>query len=180
MERRRAGVIEATVDAMRALGARELSAWLGPCIHAECYEFGEADLDETSWRGTAQRCEAAPPRGARALDLPMAVAAALGGVGVALVESPTSAPPATKSRFYSHRARQATRVAMRWRCGSSRATDDAASMTTSSTPRKSRPRVVADARARMARAGGAGVRLVAVTKAFPVDAVSGRAGGGRG
>lgn len=32
------GVIEATVAEMRALGATQVDAALGPCIHAECYD----------------------------------------------------------------------------------------------------------------------------------------------
>jgi len=40
-----AGVIPAAVDAMQALGAAEVRAVLGPCIRAECYEFGADDLD---------------------------------------------------------------------------------------------------------------------------------------
>ena len=45
-----AGVLERTVDAMRALGATEIGAVLGPCIRAECYEFGPADLDRVAAR----------------------------------------------------------------------------------------------------------------------------------
>lgn len=40
-----AGVIPATLDAMRELGAGDIRAVLGPCIHAECYEFGVDELD---------------------------------------------------------------------------------------------------------------------------------------
>ena len=40
-----AGVIGATVDAMRALGATDIHVELGPFIRAECYEFGEDDLE---------------------------------------------------------------------------------------------------------------------------------------
>ncbi len=99
------GVIEATVDAMRTLGARDLSAWLGPCIHAECYEFGEADLENLTARyGPAVRSRTAA--GERALDLPMAVAAALGGAGVALAGAADACTACDGSRFFSHRARR--------------------------------------------------------------------------
>ncbi|MBO0731516.1 MAG: polyphenol oxidase family protein, partial [Acidimicrobiaceae bacterium] len=40
-----AGVIEATVEAMRALGARRVDAVLGPCIRPACYAFGAEDLE---------------------------------------------------------------------------------------------------------------------------------------
>ena len=40
-----AGVVEATVAAMRARGAGDVVGALGPCIHPECYEFSDADLD---------------------------------------------------------------------------------------------------------------------------------------
>jgi YfiH family protein len=100
-----AGVIEAAVDAMRTLGARDLSAWLGPCIHAECYEFGEDDLDNLTARyGPALRSRTAD--GERALDLPMAVAAALGRAGVALAGAADACTACDGSRFYSHRARR--------------------------------------------------------------------------
>jgi YfiH family protein len=100
-----AGVIEATVDAMRGLGARDLRAWLGPCVHAECYEFGEADLDGLVARyGPGVRGRTG--HGAPALDLPMAVAAALGGVGVELVDAADVCTACDARRFYSYRARK--------------------------------------------------------------------------
>ena len=40
-----AGVIPAALDAMGSLGAENVRAVLGPCIHAECYEFGADELD---------------------------------------------------------------------------------------------------------------------------------------
>jgi YfiH family protein len=99
-----AGVIEATVDAMRRLGARDLVAWLGPCIHPECYEFGNEDLDRIVARyGPGVRSRTAG--GARALDLPMAVAAALGGVGVELADAADACTACDGELFYSYRAR---------------------------------------------------------------------------
>jgi copper oxidase (laccase) domain-containing protein len=47
-----AGVIEATVDEMRALGATRIFAAVGPCIRAGCYEFGPAELDEVVCRSS--------------------------------------------------------------------------------------------------------------------------------
>jgi YfiH family protein len=99
-----AGVIEATVDTMRRLGARDLMAWLGPCVHPECYEFGVDDLAGLEQRyGRAVRTRTAS--GAVALDLPMAVGAALGGAGVALVGAADACTACDATRFFSHRAR---------------------------------------------------------------------------
>lgn len=101
------GVIQATAETMRGLGARDLVAWLGPCIHPECYEFGAEDLDRLEQRsGPAVRSSTAG--GAAALDLPMAVAAALGGVGVALAGAADACTSCDPSRFFSHRARADT------------------------------------------------------------------------
>ncbi|MHB1911849.1 MAG: polyphenol oxidase family protein [Acidimicrobiales bacterium] len=80
----RAGVMAAAVEAMRRLGASEVTAALGPCIHAECYEFSPPDLaglvDLLGASVAGRTSEGAP-----ALDLPAAVAQALGRVDVELV-----------------------------------------------------------------------------------------------
>jgi len=94
-----AGVIPAAVDAMRALGAREIRAALGPCIHAECYEFGTDELDAVaaqlgeSVRGTTSW-------GTPALDVVAAVRAQLPGVDVS-----ESVCTACSTEHWSHRAR---------------------------------------------------------------------------
>ncbi len=76
-----AGVLERTVDEMRALGATEIVAVLGPCIRVECYEFGPDDLDRVARRlGDGVRSTSAS--GAPALDLAAGVRAALGRAGV--------------------------------------------------------------------------------------------------
>ena len=76
-----AGVVEATVAEMRALGATEVSAAVGPCIHPGCYEFGAVELDEVAARlGDVVR--ATTSDGRPALDLPAAVRQALAGAGV--------------------------------------------------------------------------------------------------
>ena len=97
------GVIEAAVDAMRAAGATDIEAALGPCIRVECYEFGATDLDAVVARlgpGVAGRTAAGRP----ALDVPAGVRAALRGVDVALVFDQGSCT-ACDDRWYSHRAR---------------------------------------------------------------------------
>ncbi len=97
------GVVQAATDAMRARGATTISAALGPCIHAECYEFAEADLDRLaqqfgdSVRGTTRT-------GAPALDVPAAVRVAVARAGADLVFDAhvcTSCAPG----YWSHRAR---------------------------------------------------------------------------
>jgi len=110
-----AGVIEATVDAMRDLGATEVEAVLGPCIHPDCYQFGGADLDVLAARwGPSVRAEG--PGGGPAFDLPAAVARSLERAGAELVGDAgvcTACSPAYWSwRGGRDRQRQATVV---WR-----------------------------------------------------------------
>jgi YfiH family protein len=74
-----AGVIPAAVDAMRELGARDIRAVLGPCIHAECYEFGADELGRiASQLGETVRGTTA--WGTPALDVPAAVRSMIPGV----------------------------------------------------------------------------------------------------
>jgi YfiH family protein len=76
-----AGVIPAAVDAMRALGAEDIRAVLGPCIHAECYEFGVEEVDELAGRlGAVVR--GTTSWGTPALDVVAAVRAQLPGLEV--------------------------------------------------------------------------------------------------
>lgn len=76
-----AGVVEATVERMRALGARGIRATLGPCIRAGCYEFGADDLDKVA-AGIGPVVRARTPTGHPALDLAAGVRSALNSVGV--------------------------------------------------------------------------------------------------
>ena len=98
------GVLENTVDAMRELGATTVEAALGPCIHAECYEFGADRLAEVAERlGPAVRSTTA--RGAPALDVPAATAAALGRVGARLVHDEDVCTACASDLYFSARAR---------------------------------------------------------------------------
>lgn len=112
-----AGVIDATVDEMRALGATDIEAVVGPCIHPECYAFGPADLDLVAARlGDSVRATTAA--GDPALDLPAAVHAALFGAGIdatAIVE--VDACTACSPQYFSWRARgeQQRQAAVIWR-----------------------------------------------------------------
>jgi YfiH family protein len=98
-----AGVVDRAARAMRAMGATELVGALGPCIHAECYEFSEVDL-----RGVAAVCGDAvrgrTSAGRPALDLPAAVASVLAGSGVRQVPGP-AACTSCAAGYFSHRAR---------------------------------------------------------------------------
>jgi len=101
-----AGILEATVEVMRTVGATHIEAALGPCIRPCCYEFGPADLDRLAERfGSGVRGRTGAGRSS--LDLPAAVAAALDRVGVTLVHDHGGCTACT-DRWFSHRARQET------------------------------------------------------------------------
>ncbi|MDR0415708.1 MAG: polyphenol oxidase family protein [Propionibacteriaceae bacterium] len=77
-----AGVVEAAVAALRARGARRLTAWLGPHICPACYEL-PAELAEAVWRRLpATRAKTAG--GAPAVDLGAGAAAELARLGCAV------------------------------------------------------------------------------------------------
>lgn len=101
-----AGVVERTVDVMRATGATDVRAHLGPCIRSECYEFGAVDLDRVANR-FGDYVRATTSRGRPALDLPAAVGAALGEVGVDQIDD-VGHCTACSPGFFSWRARRDT------------------------------------------------------------------------
>jgi YfiH family protein len=110
-----AGIVQATVAAMRGLGAERVSAVIGPCIRPECYEFGPADLDRVAARyGPSVRAETAAGR--PALDLPAAVRSALAEAGVDEVGD-VGGCTACGGRHFSWRARreQERHAAVVWR-----------------------------------------------------------------
>ena len=100
------GVLEATIAAMRALGAGPIRAVIGPCIHQASYEVG-ADLHDAI-------CAHNPPDAAFFIptptadhwrfDLPGYCAARLARLDVQaeMINADTYADPA---RFFSHRRR---------------------------------------------------------------------------
>lgn len=98
-----AGVIPATVAALRSLGATDVTAWLGPCIRTRCYEFGAADLDEaTDVLGPSVRSTTA--WGTPAFDVTAAVRASLASAGVHELFD-TGVCTACSPVHFSHRAR---------------------------------------------------------------------------
>ena len=98
-----AGVIERAAETARGLGATELRAVLGPCIHPECYEFGAADLDAVTAR-LGDGVRAATTDGRPALDVPHAVASALKEAGVAQFDD-VDVCTACSDDYFSWRAR---------------------------------------------------------------------------
>jgi YfiH family protein len=99
-----AGVLPATVEAMRRLGATDIGWALGPCVSPAAYEFSGPDLDRLARRlGDAVR--GVTSGGAPALDVAAAVRSSLAEAGV---DSPPHGPPppctATSARHWSHRA----------------------------------------------------------------------------
>jgi hypothetical protein len=102
-----AGVIPRTVERMRTLGAGEITAALGPCIHAECYEFSPSDLDMVAAH-LGDGVRSSTPDGRPALDMQAAVAAALADAGVALVHDASVCTACAAPDYYSHRARAET------------------------------------------------------------------------
>ena len=100
-----AGVLPAAVAAMRAIGAGEVRALLGPCVHPGCYELGEPALGEVEAL-LGPSVVSRTTGGAPALDLPAAVSASLAGVGVALDPGGTTCTACAPDTAWSHRARR--------------------------------------------------------------------------
>lgn len=110
-----AGVVEATVVALRALaGSEPIRAALGPCIRARCYEFGSSDLAAVparygpEVRGTSRT-------GSPALDLPAGITVALERSGVP-APADTGLCTACSPAHWSFRAEQASarQAAVAW------------------------------------------------------------------
>ena len=100
-----AGVVGGAVGVMRDLGATSVEAALGPCIHAECYEFADVDLAPLV-RAFGPGVRGTTGAGRPALDLPAAVRAALDAAGAGLVADDGSCTACATDRYWSHRARR--------------------------------------------------------------------------
>jgi YfiH family protein len=96
-----AGTLTATLDAM---GSSEVSGVVGPCIHAECYEFGVDDLDRVAAVAGPQ-ARSRTSDGSPALDLRAGIAHVLRSRDVTVVDSPWDDCTACTSGYWSHRAR---------------------------------------------------------------------------
>jgi YfiH family protein len=101
-----AGVLEATVDAMRRLGARRINATIGPCIHQASYEVSTDLRDAVLARNAADEKFFADGRAAQKwqFDLPGYCAARLGAAGVAAEILPYDTC-ALEEKMFSHRRR---------------------------------------------------------------------------
>jgi polyphenol oxidase len=102
-----AGVIEQTVETLRSeSGGSAVFGWLGPCIGAECYEFGETELRLLTNRyGPSVRSTTAT--GAAALDMTAGVRGALSNAGATWVGSANSCT-ACDEQWFSWRARKSS------------------------------------------------------------------------
>lgn len=101
------GVLEATVEAMRALGAAEIRAVVGPCIAPQSYEVGadmRAAVLDLDARGEGFFACAARPRHFM-FDLPGYALARLRRAGLKRIEAIGLDTLADPRRFYSHRRR---------------------------------------------------------------------------
>lgn len=98
------GVIEAALDAMRRLGATRIAAALGPCIGAECYEFGADDLERLVAR-LGPTVSSTTATGSAALDLRAGVIATLERAGVDAIDTDHWVCTACSPDHYSFRAR---------------------------------------------------------------------------
>lgn len=96
-----AGVVEAGVEALRAVGRGPVRAALGPCVHPSRYEFGREDLDRLVAR-LGPGVVATTAIGTPALDVPAAVRSALARVGVQELDD-VGVCTASSADHYSHR-----------------------------------------------------------------------------
>ncbi len=101
-----AGVGEATVEAMEALGAQRerIAAAIGPCIAARNYEVDLAFADHiTEGDPASERFFTTGPVGKPYFDLEAYVAARLAAAGIRLVEALGLDTYSAPERFYSYR-----------------------------------------------------------------------------
>ena len=102
-----AGVIEEAVAAVRRLGGDDIRAYVGPCIHAECYEFGPQPLESLAER-LGREVVSRTAWGTPALDIPAAVRGALRRGGVEDLIEANRCTACEAESWYSHRARGET------------------------------------------------------------------------
>lgn len=98
------GVLEAAVALMRAHGAQDIAAAIGPCIHQPSYEIGPEFEARFIGANSAFAAFFAPgPGGRRRFDLPGFCAARLRASGVARVEILPLDTYAAPQQLHSHR-----------------------------------------------------------------------------
>jgi YfiH family protein len=79
------GIVPATIDRMRSLGASQIVAWVGPHICGRCYEVPAAMQDEVS--STVPEARSTTSWGTPALDIGAGVNAQLAVAGVEVVDA---------------------------------------------------------------------------------------------
>ncbi|HET9146423.1 MAG TPA: peptidoglycan editing factor PgeF [Acetobacteraceae bacterium] len=100
-----AGVLEAVLDSMRALGAEGITAVIGPCIHQQSYEVGDDLRDAVLAREAGDSRFFHPNEAGRhQFDLPGYCAARLREAGIAAAILPDDTYT-DERRFFSHRRR---------------------------------------------------------------------------
>ncbi len=93
------GIVESTVARMRQLGARDLTAWIGPHVCGSCYEVPR-DLQEQVL-ALVPAARAVTPIGTPSLDLGLGVRAQLEPLGVDVIDA--SACTRETPGLYSYR-----------------------------------------------------------------------------
>ncbi len=94
-----AGVVPATVEAMRDQGARDITAWIGPHVCGGCYEVPPEMREEVG--GVVPAAVATTTWGTPALDIGAGVRAQLEAAGVTVVDA--SRCTRESDDLYSHR-----------------------------------------------------------------------------
>lgn len=101
-----AGVLEKTVDAMRAAGADRVLAWLGPCIGPRAFEVGEDVRAAFDHLGPGAADAFRPIEGVNGkyhADLPALARLALARVGVSDTAGGDACTVSDPAQFYSFR-----------------------------------------------------------------------------
>ena len=100
------GILEATVMALRGLGAQEISAVIGPCIHQPSYEVGNDVREAALHKDNSSHKFFVPGRDSSHwwFDLPKYCAARLALCGVSATTLPFDTY-ASVNEFFSHRRR---------------------------------------------------------------------------
>lgn len=108
-----AGVLPATVEALRSRGCGELRAVVGPAIGPECYEFGPDDLDVVA-AALGDEVRSRTATGSLALDLVAGVVVQLEGLDITTTD--LGLCTACAGSYHSHRARadKGRQVAAAW------------------------------------------------------------------
>ncbi|WP_334187651.1 peptidoglycan editing factor PgeF [Noviherbaspirillum sp.] len=105
------GVLQNTVDRMRAMGADEIVAWLGPAIGPDCFEVGTDVLDAFVSKDVAVRTAFVPVAGSPGkylADIYALARRALGNAGIDRVTGGGSCTVTGHGNFFSFRRDRTT------------------------------------------------------------------------